>query len=162
MCLRGWGRRVGRHQRYGHQRYGHQRYGAPEIWAPEIWARFYSSPVDDEYFWVTLRYILQNAVRAGITRHPADYAWSSAGSLCKGVLDPIFTASEKWRNLLSEVTDWYSWLAAEEGLKKVELLRKHTRRDLPMGSEEFLDRLERDHGVVARPLTIGRPKAGKS
>jgi putative transposase len=145
----------------------HKRYAdyinTREGWTGHFWqARFYSSPVDDEYFWVTLRYILQNALRAGITQHPADYAWSSASSLCKGVIDPVFTASEKWRNLLSEVTNWYSWLATEEDLKKVELLRKHTRRDLPVGSEEFLDRLVREHGVVARSPPIGRPKAGKS
>ena len=48
-------------------------------WSGHLWQqRFYSSPVDNSYFWTTLRYIQQNPVKAEMVSHPAfQYKWSS-------------------------------------------------------------------------------------
>jgi len=46
--------------------------------------RFKSEPVDsDAYFLVVLRYVFQNPVKAGLSKSPADYPWSSYGSIGK-------------------------------------------------------------------------------
>jgi hypothetical protein len=46
--------------------------------------RFKSEPVNnDAYFLLVLRYILQNPVKAGLCKSPADYPWSSYGSVGK-------------------------------------------------------------------------------
>ena len=40
--------------------------------------RFYSNPIDKEiYFWEVSRYIDLNAFRAGLTKKPESYKWSS-------------------------------------------------------------------------------------
>lgn len=45
---------------------------------------------------------------------------------------------------------------------EVSLLRRQTLRDLPTGSEAFLDELEQRYGIDARPPKLGRPKREKS
>ena len=38
--------------------------------------RFFSCPMDDEYFFIAARYIEQNPVRAGLCKKPWDDPWS--------------------------------------------------------------------------------------
>jgi putative transposase len=145
----------------------HKRYAeyinAREGWTGHLWqSRFYSSPVDNDYFWVTVRYILQNPVKAGMVRHARDYRWSNAGYLCRGEINPHVTSDEKWSSLLSTQRNWTEWLSTEEDPQKIAELKRSTLRDLPTGSDQFLDRLERDFGVQARAPKIGRPKVGKA
>ena len=48
--------------------------------------RYKSECIDDEAYYLTVfRYILRNPVKAGITRNPFDYVWSSAKDLYNGV-----------------------------------------------------------------------------
>ena len=107
---------------------------------------------------MTIRYILRNPVEAGLAKHPIDYAWSSAKSRLGLTLDPVITTDPKWAELFKQRTKWYQWLSEAEDAGKVSILRKRTFQDLPTGSEQFLDQLEREHGVKARPAKLGRPK----
>jgi putative transposase len=132
-------------------------------WSGHLWQeRFYSSPVDEDYFWVTIRYIEQNPVKAKMAEHPADYRWSSAAARCSDVKDPIITDDLFWTEKLAQIEDWSSWLSQRDTNETIALLRNRTSRDLPTGSEEFLDSLEQRYGVQARPLKPGRPKREKS
>jgi len=145
----------------------HKRYAdyinARHQWTGHLWqSRFYSSPVDSDFFWIAVRYILQNPLKAGMVRHPTEYRWSSARHHCLGDLNSIITADPAWTERLGKRTDWMSWLEIIEDKEKVSALRENTLRDLPTGSSNFLDELERDFFVVAHPPKIGRPKVGKS
>jgi len=131
---------------------------AREGWQGHLWQqRFYSSPVDDDFFWVTLRYILRNPVEAGIVRHAVDYPWSSAAAHCHLINNPYITKDPRWLERLQERNHWHTWLAEPEAIDKLARLRNCTSRDLPTGSEEFLDRLEREYGITAHPPKLGRP-----
>ncbi len=130
-------------------------------WTGHLWQqRFYSSPVDREYFWVALRYILRNPVEANLVRHAADYPWSSAKYHCNSDKSPLLTTQVEWVQLLKTRNDWFNWLAEPEELQKVSLLRKRTSQDLPTGSKSFLDELRAKFGVRPYPPVLGRPKKG--
>lgn len=145
----------------------HKRYAdhinARSGWTGHLWQqRFYSSPVDEEYTWVTIRYILRNPVEAGLVTHPVDYMWSSARAHLGLARDPVVTTQSPWSEFLRHRENWLEWLANSEAAQKVALLRRRTAQDLPTGSESFLTRLETEFGVKAHPPKLGRPKKEKS
>lgn len=130
-------------------------------WTGHLWQqKFYSSPVDDEYFWIALRYIERNPVAAGLVKHPAEYQWSSAAAHCGLKHDPILTTSKKWVSKLQERTNWYEWLGDEDCPDKVAILKRSTKADLPSGSEGFLNGIESKYKVRVRPGKPG-PRKGR-
>lgn len=144
--------------------YTHRRYAAKinsdNGWTGHLWQeRFYSSPVDEDFFWITLRYIERNPLQAGLVRnHPAEYRWSSASAHCENKDDALLTKAIEWKEKISTISDWRSWLSEEDDSRLVGLLRKNTQRDLPTGSKSFLDQLESRYNVKAHPPILGRPK----
>jgi len=111
--------------------------------------RFHSCPLDGDYLLAAVRYALRNPVRAGIAKQPWDYRWSSARWQVGMVAsDPLAGPSE----LLRDINDWYAFLGVDE--KSTDQIRKHTRTGRPLGSERFLDFLER---VTGRSLHPKRP-----
>ncbi|MEY4701686.1 MAG: hypothetical protein RL326_1873 [Pseudomonadota bacterium] len=132
-------------------------------WTGHLWqSRFYSSAVDDSYFWTAVKYIYRNPVEAGMAAHAMDYPWSSARAHCNGTKDPYLTQEASLAPRLSMKVDWVDWLRSPVEAERIAQLRKCTRRDLPTGSPEFLDSLEEKYGVVAHAPKMGRPrKSGK-
>ena len=119
--------------------------------------RFYSCALDEKHTVAAMRYVEQNPVRARIVRKPWRYAWSSAAAHVgekdkSGVLDLNAWRQEwsarQWRRMLSESVDDSA----------VEVLRRHTSRGRPLGSDGFLSKIERLLGRRVRPLPVGRPK----
>ena len=145
----------------------HKRYAeyitARNTWTGHLWqAKFFSSPVDESYFWVALRYIYRNPVEAGLVTHPADYPWSSASAHCGKGADPYINTEGRYGVRIATKTDISRWLGERPDPEHVKQLRRCTRRDLPTGAEEFLDSLEQEYGVRAHPPKVGRPKKGES
>jgi putative transposase len=132
-----------------HRRSGH-------LWQ----GRFYSCALDDRHYWLAMKYVELNPVRARLCRKPWLYAWSSAAA----------HIDETARSDLLPLARWYKHMSAEqwrreltEGLDDAQLdrlrLRTHTGR--PLGSDSFLSKLETLLGRRVRPLPIGRPKRKK-
>jgi putative transposase len=146
----------------------HKRYSeyvnARHQWTGHLWqARFFSSPVDESYFWDALRYIYRNPVEAKLVLHPSEYQWSSAAAHCGTGEDPHIVTTGRHGVRIANKSDFSKWLESGPDPERVNQLRRCTRRDLPTGSQQFLDTLERDHGVRAHPPKVGRPKKeGKS
>ncbi len=141
----------------------HKRYAdhinARAGWSGHLWQeRFYSSPVDNEYIWITTRYILRNPVEARLAKHAKDYMWSSVRAHLGLETDPVLTEQPQWIEFFKQRTDWDAWLSNAEDPQKVALLRKRTAQDLPTGSEVFLTLLQKEYGMRVRPGKLGRPK----
>ena len=124
-----------------------------------VWqARFYSCPLDDAHLWRAIAYVERNPVRAGLVSDAVQWHWSSAQAHCGGPDEWELTGSEMW----SEVYDAGRWLEVlrtslgEEAL--AERIRQATERGRPLGSDEFIDGLERQMHRRLRPLPVGRPK----
>jgi putative transposase len=66
-----------------------------------LWeGRFRSTPIDSErYFFTCARYIELNPVRAGIARHPGEYAWSSFRANAEQVTDSLVATHRLYDSL---------------------------------------------------------------
>ena len=128
-------------------------------WNGHLWQeRFYSCPVDPDYFWVALRYIERNPVKAEMVPHASLYPWSSSVAHCGIREDTVLTNAKKWRELIASRENWYEWLGEDESREQILHLKKATSRDMPCGSESFLDQIELEYNVCVRPPKMGRPK----
>ncbi len=141
----------------------HKRYAeyinASRGWTGHLWQqRFYSSPVDERFFWITLRYIERNPVAAKIVKHAAEYPWSSAQAHCGLRPDRLLTSNSRWTERIAQRPNWYQWLGESDLDDDLQNLRKCTSGDLPCGSDAFLDTIEAEYLVRARPAKLGRPK----
>ena len=125
----------------------HMRYAslinAKMNWSGHLWQqRFFSSPMDEFYFWHAVRYVEQNPVRANIVNCPCKYQWSSASSYQYGITNNYINAENKWSKLIQGVHDYNSWISTSENEEAVKELRENTRRDLPSGNEDFIKNIE--------------------
>jgi putative transposase len=128
-------------------------------WTGHLWQeRFFSAPLDDGYFWVAMRYVELNPMKAGMVARAIDYRWSSARAHSLGINDPILTSDADWKGILEQRTDWAGWLQGEEDDAKVDLLRYRTNRDLPCGDNSFIEDLEKQLGRPVLPGPRGRPR----
>jgi len=128
-----------------HRRSGH-------LWQ----GRFYSCALDERHFWLAMRYVELNPVRARLCRKAWRYAWSSAAA----------HVDEGGGSELLNLPRWYDEISAEQwrtelgaGLSDAELgrLRSRTHTGRPLGSDSFLSKLEKLLGRRVRPLPVGRP-----
>ena len=133
-----------------HRRYT-RRVNFREGWRGHLWqGRFASFPMDERHLLAAARYVELNPVRAGITRRPEDYAWSSARAHLAGRDDRLVKAGP----LLDMVGDWAAFLAGGLGEEEGNVLRKHERSGRPLGGAGFVERLETELG---RLLKKGKP-----
>jgi putative transposase len=125
-----------------------------------VWqGRYYSCPLDEGHLWAALRYTEMNPVRAGMVPAPHLYAWSSAAAhlgmdrgpgLDLGVWSHTWTP-EAWRDYLAEYRDGV----------ETEAIRKSTHTGRPLGSTDFIQRLERSLKRRLTPNKGGRPKRAR-
>ncbi len=117
--------------------------------------RFYSCALDERHVGVALRYCERNPVRAGLVERPEQYPWSSAAAhLGIGTLSPWLD----WRFHAEAggVSRWTSLLAEPEELVAIRALQRGTFTGRPVGSPEFVDRLEEELGRPLAPRKGGR------
>ncbi len=123
-----------------------------------LWqGRYYSCCLDEDHFWRALLYVEQNPVRSGLVDQAWNYPWSSAAAHCGlrdggGLLD-----LERWRNTIGD-QDWAETLLAFPSETEIQTLRQGTLSGRPVGSDNFLLRLESVVGRRLRSRPVGRPK----
>jgi len=121
-----------------------------------VWQnRYYSCPLERSRLAAVMRYVELNPVRAGLTRAPGDYCWSSAASHLGGGdatglldLDAWFHewTAEGWGTLL------------QEGREETAAIRRATYSGRPLGPAEFVATLEGQLQRQLSPGKSGRPK----
>ena len=123
-----------------------------------VWrGRFYSCPLEEGHLWQALRYAELNPVRAGLARDAAGWEWSSAAAHCGTAEPQAFLDMALWRS---------RWTADRcrkhlgEGESEAELLalRRCTHTGRPLGSAEFVRRLEGHTQRRLAPQKGGRPR----
>lgn len=138
--------------------HGHYAQRVNRMWGLKghLWqGRYFSSPLDADYFGNAVRYVELNPVRAGLARKAEEYPWSSAAAHCGLRSDPLVTDRPR-PSVLAGIGDWSRWLAAGVSADCCEMLRRHSRQNLPCGSPAFVDELERLAGVPLRHKPTGR------
>jgi putative transposase len=121
--------------------------------------RFYSSPMDEDHFWLALRYIELNPVRAGLVQYAWDWPWSSAAAHVTGFDDTGLLNMDLWRSRF-DGCQWKEFL--KQGMRsepEIERIRLATRTGRPLGSDAFIRQLELMTGRSLFPGKRG-PKRG--
>ncbi len=121
-----------------------------------VWqGRYFSSPLDSTYFVNAVRYVELNPVRARLVAQAEDYDWSSAAAHC-GLRSDLVVQPAPRSRLLPEIASWSRWLSEGVSDESLATLRKHSGRNLPCGSPEFVAQLEKVAGRSLRYRAIGR------
>ncbi len=146
----GLGRAIGEaHRRY--TRYINFQKG----WKGHLWqGRFASFPMDEQYLIATARYIELNPVKAGIVKRPEEYRWSSAKAHLQGEDDILVKVGP----LLGIIADWQGLLTSDLSEEEYKTLRRHERSGRPLGSDDFLSKLEKLTSRVLRKQKPGPKK----
>jgi putative transposase len=121
----------------------------------KLWEnRYKAHPVDDQVYYVVLKYIEMNPVRAGLTSDGASYEWSSAPYHLLGIPDPVVTADYVHSSCFSYREFFYE----QELDLCIESIRISTQQGRAWGRPEFLEALAKSLGQVVAPRGKGRPK----
>ena len=137
-----------------HRRYT-RRINFREDWRGHLWQdRFSSFVMDNKYLLAAVRYIAMNPVKAGLSKRPEQYRWSSASAYLRGKADPLV----KVRHLNKMVDDWKEFFKEGVDSGLAERIHKHEHTGRPLGSEKFVLRLEKILNRMLRPKKAGRPK----
>jgi len=136
----------------GHARALHWRFQRTgHLWQ----ARYGSVVLDENHFWTAMVYVEQNPVRASLVQAAGNWRWSSAAAHLKDA-DEGWLDFSAWR-LQFNPESWKRCL--QLGLadaQTAERLREATRSGWPLGSDQFLDGLEREHHAKVRRAKPGR------
>jgi putative transposase len=136
-----------------------QRLNRQRGWSGHVWqGRFFSSPLDEVYFWAAMRYVESNPVRAGLVRRAEEFRWSSARAHCGLQQDPVLTVDGHWTETCRMVSDWAAWLAEPGRAEQIDVIRHHVTRGLPCGGDDFVREMESRLGRFVRPRSVGRPR----
>lgn len=120
-------------------------------WQGHLWQeRFHSFVMDEEHLLAAVRYVELNPVRAGLSKRPDGWRWSSVHFHMHERADQLMTTG----GMRGFVDDWRSYL--DEALTHAEIdeLRKHTSTGRPAGDGQFITELE---SLTGRRLVRRKP-----
>jgi len=124
-------------------------------WKGYLWqGRFLSYPMDETYLFRCVKYVERNPVRAGLVKLAEEYQWSSARAHVFGLRDPVLSPMPN----VFQIGDWSAFLKGEEKDEDLELLRRNQSIGRPLGSENFIEKLEKITGRCLKKRRPGRPK----
>ena len=137
-----------------HRRYT-RRINFREDWRGHLWqGRFSSFVMDNKYLLAAVRYIAMNPVKAGLSKRPEQYRWSSAAAYLSGKADPLV----KVRHLNKIIDDWKEFFKESVDSVLADKMRIHEHTGRPLGSDKFVLRLEKKLNMMLLPKKAGRPK----
>ena len=130
-----------------------------EGWRGHLWQeRFHSFVMDESYLLNTVKYVEMNPVRAKLCVYPDDWTWSSVHAHLKRQDDQLVSVQP----MLNLVSDWRDYLGIQEDDKYLNQIRYHNRTGRPLGSKDFIERLEKQTGRTLRLHKPGRKAIRKN
>jgi putative transposase len=130
--------------------------------------RFFSCPLDDEYFWSAMIYVERNPVRARLVRKPWRWKWSSAAAHCDGKDPTGLLDLAAWAGRKPPDGDWRESICRPQAPGApggdeavVTRIRRWSNRGCPLGSDSFISKLETLLNRRLRPHKRGRPRKRK-
>jgi len=124
-------------------------------WRGFLWqGRFISYPMDEQYLFSAVRYVERNPVRARLVERAESYPWSSARTRVYKIQNDFLIDYY----LLHDIEDWAEYLTEEVAEEDRRLFQEHSRTGRPLGSIDFIRRLEQITGRVLIKKKQGRPR----
>lgn len=138
-----------------HMRYS-QYFNKKKKLTGHLWqGRFFSCILDENYLYAAVRYIENNPVRAKLVKQPEDWKWSSARPHISEATS-ILALDDAKKYL--DIEDWQEYLSQREDASAITKIRGNTLSGKPLGSKNFITKLEKFFGKRITPLPRGRPK----
>ena len=110
--------------------------------------------MDETYLLVAARHMEFTPVRAALVENPWEYQWSSASAYSQRKMRtwsmslPLLEIADDWRYFLSE----------DISEQEREVLRQYERNGRLLGSEHFVQTVEKSRGQMLRPQKPGPKK----
>ena len=143
------------HMRYS--QYFNKKIGA----GGHLWqGRFYSCVLDERHLMVAARYVERNPVRAKLVKKPWQWKWSSARVHVGKEVDPRLKLDELFELVEVSCESWREYIERREDTKEMEEIKKHTLTGRPLGTDQFIMKLEGMMGRRLKALPRGRPMKG--
>lgn len=121
-----------------------------EGWRGYLWqGRFSSFVMDEAYCYATVKYVENNPVRANMVSSAQHYHFSSAKYHVYNRSDNLVVRCF----LQDKIHDWKAYL--NEEINDLDQIRKHGKTGRPLGSKEFIEKIEKTLGRI-----IGKQKPG--
>jgi putative transposase len=122
-----------------------------------LWqGRFSSVVMDEPHFMAAARYVPMNPVRAGLTARAADWPWSSVHAHLAGRDDGVVTVAP----ILDRAHDFAAFLGEDADQPAIDALRLAKSTGRPVGSADWIARLEADTRRALAPEKRGpKPRA---
>jgi len=136
----------------------HRRYtahiNARNRWTGHLWqGRFGSVAMDEAHLFTAIRYVSLNPVRARLVAQAQDWPWSSVRAHLAGRDDGVVNVAPA----LQRIEDFTAFLGQPFDEDETYLaLRRAETIGRPLGGEEWIAALERDHGRKLAPRRRGR------
>lgn len=123
-----------------------------------LWqGRFGSVAMDEEHLLNAVRYVSLNPVRARLVEQAQEWPWSSAAAHLAAQDDELV----KVQPVLDRYGDFSTLLATDQDHGYLKLRQSET-TGRPLGSEAWIERLERQTGKTLRPQKRGPKAAGET
>ncbi len=123
-------------------------------WRGYLWqGRFQSCVLDEAHLYAAVRYVETNPVKAKMVTKAEDYPWSSAKARVLKLKDDLISDFF----LVDEIKAWSEYLASIND-KEIKLFENHLSSGKPLGSDEFIAKLEQQTGRILRRIKPG-PKS---
>jgi putative transposase len=146
-----------------HRRYS-RRINFAHGWTGYLWqGRFASYPMDDSHLMTAVRYVELNPVKARLVRTAEKWRWSSAKAHVTGEPDwftdlaALAGVHRNWRAMLRRGLE-----AGDLDEGEVAAIEAHMRTGRPLGSEAFVERLEKSTGRSIKRRKPGRKPKGEN
>lgn len=122
-----------------------------------VWQnRFYSCALEEVHHWRAMRYVERNPIRAGLVRVASRYEWSSAAAHVSGVDGTGLLEMRGWARQWKP-GQWEEALRDRDD-EGATLVCGNTRTGRPLGSERFVNRIEKELDRRVRAMPVGRPR----
>ena len=140
-----------------HRRYS-RHVNLREGWRGYLWqGRFASVAMDEPHLMACARYVEMNPVRAGLVSTARDWRWSSARAHLEARGDGLVDVGP----LLERAPDSQGLLDSVLPQADYEAIRRGERTGRPLGSSDFVERLESELGRPLAPQKRGRKAKSK-
>ncbi|MDD4295193.1 MAG: transposase [Candidatus Omnitrophica bacterium] len=144
--------------KYAHMKYSQYYNKRMRITGHLFQGRFFSSVMDELYTLICARYIERNPVRAKMVNKSVLWEWSSAKVHCGIAKHDELGVRELFAYVEGEQENWNKFIEISDNSCELKQIREQTRKGRPIGSADFVERLEKKLKRFLRLKPRGRPK----
>jgi putative transposase len=120
--------------------------------------RFFSCVLDELHMIASARYIERNPVRANLVKKPYLWPYSSAKIHCGIHRDDPLGTNQLFDYIEIEPKGWKEFIEAPDNPDEMKGIREKTKTGRPLGTNDFVERLEGQLKRLFKLKPKGRPK----